>query len=365
MRVLIDPQIFGHQIRGGISRYVMEVFLGFQKSKKVNVFLPLFFSKNIYAINNNKYLRILNLFVDANSAKNLSINRFLNNIYLRFFRIDVFIPSFYDVYFFRHLKNKKLVVTIHDMIHEKFPEFIPFSEKVISNKKNLIHRADLIIAVSNNTKKDILEVYPEIDKNKIKVIYSGNSLSRDITVNVDSLGKKSRKYFLFIGLRNSYKNFNWMIEALSPVLKKNNLHLYCVGGGDFSEEENILLKHLGLFDLVIKQEASDFELIQLYNNSEALIMPSLYEGFGFPIIEAMSNGCPVILNTNSCFPEIAGNAGCYYTSENIQSFQQAVLKLISNGSYRAELVNNGFENAKKFTWENCIYETSEAILNLR
>lgn len=129
MRVLVDPQIFSHQTQGGISRYVAELINGFRRSERINVFCPLMFSNNTYAIKINRYLQILNLFNNYLPLNSRIWNRILNNIYLRYFRVEVFIPSFYDIYFMRHLKKVKLVITIHDMIHEKFPDFIAYSEK--------------------------------------------------------------------------------------------------------------------------------------------------------------------------------------------------------------------------------------------
>jgi glycosyltransferase involved in cell wall biosynthesis len=155
-----------------------------------------------------------------------------------------------------------------------------------------------------------------------------------------------------------------MINAISVSLTKYNIDLICVGGGDFSSEEMDTFARLGIKDSVFQLDVSDADLIGLYRDSLALIMPSLYEGFGFPIIEAMSNACPVILNENSCFPEIAGNAGCYYEADNVISFQLTVSKILNDQDYRNNVITLGLDNAKKFTWENCVLNTSEAILNL-
>lgn len=365
MRVLVDPQIFSHQTQGGISRYVAELINGFRRSERINVFCPLMFSNNTYAIKINRYLQILNLFNNYLPLNSRIWNRILNNIYLRYFRVEVFIPSFYDIYFMRHLKKVKLVITIHDMIHEKFPDFIAYSEKIVANKKALIYRADLIIAVSFNTKKDILDVYPDIDHDKIKVIYSGNSLSKQLKFQNTPGDNLLNEYFLFVGLRKSYKNYDWMINALAPILKRYRMRLLCIGGGIFSSDEVDNLNKLDLNGLVTQKNVDDSGLIGFYQNALALIMPSQYEGFGFPIVEAMSNKCPVILNKNSCFPEIAGIAGCFYEADNIDQFQYAVESVLTDRSYRANLVKLGLENAKKFTWENCVNETSKAILSLK
>jgi glycosyltransferase involved in cell wall biosynthesis len=143
------------------------------------------------------------------------------------------------------------------------------------------------------------------------------------------------------------------------------MRLLCIGGGIFSSDEVDSLNKLDLNGLVTQKNVDDSGLIGFYQNALALIMPSLYEGFGFPIVEAMSNKCPVILNKNSCFPEVAGIAGCFYEADNIDQFQYAVESVLRDRSYRANLVELGLENAKKFTWENCVTETSKAILSLK
>lgn len=358
MKVLIDPQIFNHQVRGGISRYVYELINGLSYHKQINVACPLIYSKNIFIQERKKYLRILNFLFDLFSIKTKYWNRIFTILYLKLCKVDIFIPSFYETYYLKHLNRSKLVVTIHDMIHEKFPNYIEYSEKVISNKKQLIERADAIIAVSENTKNDIIELFPSINHSKIKVIYSGNSISEIYFSDIIRNRVIKNNYFVYVGLRKSYKNFSWMLQSLSSTLLNQDIQLICIGGGEFSIDEKIEIKELGVEELIIQMNATDLELINLYHYSIALIMPSLYEGFGFPIIEAMSVGCPVILNRNSCFPEIAGEAGCYYEVGNVDKFLLVVNKVISDVDYRSGQIMRGKDIVKKFSWERCISETA-------
>lgn len=361
MKILIDSQIFNLQIRGGISRYISILSKGLISSKKYHIYNPVLYSKNEYLLNEKKYLRILSNILQYFFSKPYILNKIVINIYLKFLKVDIFIASYYDTYFLRNLRNTKLIVPVYDMIHEKYSDQIEFSDKVILNKIRLLKRADEIIAISENTKKDILEFYPFILPEKIKVIYLGNSFIDYIPNNYVCKLDLPNEYFHFVGIRKDYKNFNWMVLSLSKILKDNNLFLVCVGGGSFSDDEVTYLEKLGILNYVIQIEATDIQLNYIYKRSISLILPSLYEGFGFPIIEAMSNNCLVVLNRDSCLPEIAGDAGCYYDVDDVIQFQELIYKILNDKSFRISQKLKGKKNIEKFTWEKCISETSELI----
>lgn len=361
MKILIDSQIFNQQNRGGISRFISILSKGLGVSKKYVVFNPIFYSNNEYVLKDRRILKITNKILFFFFKKPYLFNRLIINFYLKYLNIDIFITSYYDTYFLNNLKNVKLIVPVYDMIYEKFPSQILFSEKVINNKKNLLIRADFIIAISENTKKDILECYPFIQADKIKVIHLGNSYIDFISKKFDNNLILPQNYFLFVGVRGGYKNFNWLIQKLSGILKKYKLNIICVGGGMFSNDEIQLFHNNLIYNHIFHIEANDIQLNELYRRAIAFFLPSLYEGFGFPIIEAMSNNCLVVLNRSSCLPEIAGDAGCYYDIDNDFQFNEVVLKILNDENYRHNQIIKGNENVKKFTWQKCISETTKLI----
>jgi len=232
---------------------------------------------------------------------------------------DVFHPTFFDGYFLNHLHGKPFVLTIHDMIPELVYEHK--DDPQVAAKKKLAQKAAHIIAVSEQTKHDVMDVL-KISESRISVVYHGAPEDKPY-------GKKPLfdfKYLLFVGGRNlPYKNFLPMVKSLAPVLQANQqLRLVCTGS-DFTPDENALFARLGITDRVVHRYCSDSELMTLYHNAECFIFPSLYEGFGIPILEAWQAECPVLLNRKSCFPEIAGDAAIYFTLDKQTSDLAKVL----------------------------------------
>ncbi|WJS95143.1 glycosyltransferase family 4 protein [Flavobacterium johnsoniae] len=279
---------------------------------------------------------------------------------------DLFIPTYYDINFLNYIGTKPFVLTVYDMIHELFPEYFSNSEILVQNKLLLIEKANRIIAVSENTKKDILKIYPNINPAKIDVVYHGASIKMKKKVKVDL----PEKYLLFVGTRAIYKNFNFFVDSISKLLKeKKNLYLVCAGGGSFSKSENEYIAKLGLTDKIIFKTFEDNELGFYYKNAQCFVFPSIYEGFGIPVLEAMASGCPVVLANHSSFPEVAGSAGVYFELNNSEDLAIKISNLINDKNLRNEFSRKGIEQAKKFTWESAarqcinVYEKACASIN--
>ena len=235
------------------------------------------------------------------------------------------------------------VITIYDFIYEKFSEGLRRRIHVWQ-KQRAINNSDHIICISHSTKNDLLIYYPEVDQNKISVVYLGvkNEFMRN-----DKL--KTKKSLIFVGSRGGYKNFSILLDALDIL---SNYSLIIVGGGELSNQENKRLKNIKYEHLI---ECSDEMLNNLYNQSLALIYPSSYEGFGLPIIEALKAGCPVICNKGSSTGEIGGE---YVLSGSMSKefIINSILKL-NNESFRNDLVKNGIKYASSFTWEKTANQT--------
>ena len=286
------------------------------------------------------------------------INKKISEKYISKGDYDLFHPTYYDPYFLDFLNGKPFVLTILDMIHEIFPEIFPLKDKTSERKKLLAQKAAKIIAISENTKRDIIK-FLGIGENKIEVIYLGNSLKikKDIkTINI----KIPEKYILFVGSRRGYKNFELFIEVISPLINDDNkLNIVCAGGGKFNNKEIEKLKNLKIKDKVFYYSGSDSILAYLYQKAVAFIFPSLYEGFGIPVLESFASGCPVICSKTSSLPEVAGDAVVYFDPTDKLSMLNSIKKVIYDDELRKQLMDKGIERVKEFTWKKTAEKTKK------
>ena len=262
----------------------------------------------------------------------------------------IFHSSYYRV---SKSKNALNIVTVHDFVYEYFTTGIKKQIHVLQ-KKNAILNADRIICISENTKNDLLKFYPSIDEKIIKVIYHG--VSEEFFKIMRDEPTLEKNNLIFVGKRNGYKNFQILIDYLS---NNYNYNLTLVGGGSLSSKEKNALKKLSYKH---HQNISNSELNSLYNNSFALIYPSLYEGFGLPIIEALKAGCPVICNDGSSTKEIGGQ---YVLKGNISvDFINKSLKRLEDLRFREKIISDGIGYASNFTWEKTAQKTFELYKEL-
>jgi glycosyltransferase involved in cell wall biosynthesis len=363
INVLFDYQAFYNQTNGGISRSMSILIEELKKKKKVKISSCILFTfnqhiNNEFSINSmlvKKFVNITNLL----KTNGRLISRYWINLRLLYFRPDIFIPTYYDYFFKNSIGNTPFVITIHDMIHELQFFDDEYSKKIIDQKKKLIFASKAIIAISNNTKKDILSFYPSIPEDKINVIYWGNPMARYKNM---TLGIQKKKQLLFVGKREGYKNFSWLVIAVSDWLKKNDFNLLCVGGNSFSSTELADFNRLDLSDRIFQKNHTDQELANAYTESFALLVPSLYEGFCFPVIEAMSLRCPVIYSDNSCLPEVASFAGLSFGFDNRDQICDLLLLLLDNDFYEKQ-VEYGLNRSNEFSWTTCSEETFRVFKN--
>lgn len=359
MKILYDHQAFSIQRYGGLSRYFCELMKNLPSEHQFE--LSLLSTENYYIQESKNIFNKINLLPSKNfkgrgtiSAKLNSLNKYYSRHSVTTNDFDLFHPTFYDDYFLNKLK-KPFVITVHDLIHIKFKDTYNIDDEIGFQMRRLINNANRIISISENTKNDLVEIL-NINPDKIDVIYHGYYKK-----NKDLYGKVINnifdKYILFVGARGQYKNFKTFAEAISKLLKtEKNLKLVCVGG-PFNYEENLLLSKLGIANQTKALYVNEDTLNDLYSNALLFVYPSLYEGFGMPILEAFANNCPVCLSNTSCFPEIAGNAGAYFDPHDQESVLFAVKNVIYNNSYAEELVSAGQERLKSFSWEKAAEET--------
>jgi len=365
MKILYDSQIFSLQDFGGISRYFSELISGFKKHPDIEAEIFLSYSNNKYlekipSLQYNFFLRNFEFKGKRELLSILNLNKNIHSLLNQNFHL--FHPTYYDTYFLKYIKNKPFVLTIHDLIHEKFPQYFPLWDQTSLKKKALAMRAKKIIAVSHNTKKDIINLY-QVEEKKISVIYHANSL---LTSPHNLPVTNFNNYILFVGSRNAYKNFIFFIKALKPLLDKDpKLRIVCAGGEALSKKEINLFKTLNILNKVFfPRILSDSYLQSLYQNALAFVFPSLYEGFGIPILEAFACNCPIILSDTSSLPEIAKDAACYFSPYDSLSLKTAIQKIIYNKELRQKLIEKGKNRLKDFSWEKTVQETKNIYQNI-
>jgi glycosyltransferase involved in cell wall biosynthesis len=251
------------------------------------------------------------------------------------------------------LKKKPLVLTVYDLTNEKFNDQSPLTIKVLAWKKKLIERADHIIAISENTRKDIIEYY-HVAPEKITTVYLSGGFETKILneVDADEIKTLPEKFILFVGSRGSYKNYTAFLKEVAPVLKEQNISLVIAGGGPLNASEQSQIKEMELTDKVVAfSHVSDIVLAQLYKKALVFIFPSLYEGFGLPVLEAMQCNCPVLLSNNSSLPEVGGTAAAYFDPFVTGALKENLEKLLANNEEREKMIEQGLQQIKKFNWD--------------
>lgn len=352
-KVLFDHQIFTEQNHGGISRYFKYVINGIRETNDFSYQLGALRSNNYY-IRDEKLLLRRKIFKSLFNTQDKIVkrNNDFTNFLIRRGEFDVFHATYYNPVFLEKL-NKPLVVTVHDMTYERFPHLFSPHDPIPYHKRILVERADKVIAISENTKNDILKYY-SIDENKISVIHHGISSQSPIYQEVEFL---PQNYILFVGTRVSYKNFYLLAEAFR-ALSENDDDLYLVlAGQGLGLAEIEFLRRIGVIKKTIQVSATDEQLNTLYKFAKCFVYPSMYEGFGLPILEAFKNNCPVLLSNSSCFPEIAGDAAHYFESGNVDSLEEKIRLIVYQQNIRTELIESGKSKLLNYSIKKCINET--------
>ncbi len=380
MKVLFDYQIFYLQKIGGISRYYAEM-ISRLPAYGVEIDIGVAFS-------NNKYLKeichldhlefkgyeefmkkmdfkgkhkLYELLAKTNIIKDyFTINQELSLKYIDENKFDIFHPTFYKPYFLSKIGNKPFVLTILDMITNKFSNNRS-SAAFTDNQRILANKAAKIVVISESTKNDVVSILG-IKPEKIEVIYLGNSLRKITHSNklLESFKEQlPTEYILFVGHRGGYKNFDTFVEAVSPILKEHeHLKVVCTGPA-FSNKELNFLKNRKLHNHFIHFFASENQLTILYEKAECFVFPSKYEGFGIPILEAFANNCPVVLSNSSSLPEVAGNAALYFDPNSVMEMRSAIKKVLFEKSLRANLIMEGQKQLLNFSWDSTAKQTAK------
>jgi glycosyltransferase involved in cell wall biosynthesis len=371
MKVLFDHQIFSYQAFGGASRYYAELMAAFHRAgepafevsvaESPNEYLsraPFFTGKKIAKAGTAGFLRTY----VKNELATLAAARRRQH--------DILHATFYEPGVLRHVRGAKLVVTVLDMIPERFPEFFPatgwygrfVTKRWIDGKRTLCERADAILAISEHTKQDVVAFYG-IDPARITVTHLACTVSGG--ADQPRPAGVALRYVLFVGTRNTYKNFGFFIEAIAPVLAAHpDTGVLCIGGGALASDELALIDRNGLTGRVLQRSVRDDELAACYAHAAAFVFPSRYEGFGIPILEAFACGCPALVANASCFLEIASDAALYFDPDDRDSLRNALEGVLGDPKLADNLRAKGRERVKRFTWDATAQQTVAAYRSL-
>lgn len=272
-------------------------------------------------------------------------------------------------------KGLKTVITIHDLAFKIFPQH--FTKKDLAKLNGLSNRAiknaDRIIAVSNCTKKDILKFYPEIPEEKIAVIYHGFDAETfqkkvsdgDSEKLLKKYGLEYKKYILYVGAIQPRKNLEVLISAFEKTKEKNeNLKLVIAGAPAWKAGKTLKkITESSYSGDIIVTGILEFEKIAiLYQNAKMFVFPSLYEGFGIPVLEAMASGIPVICARNSSLTEVGGEAALYFETKKAYDLSVCIDKILKDKTLEKELIQKGLKHVADFSWEKCAQKTLDYLL---
>ena len=381
MKVLYDHQAFDMQHYGGVSNCFVQLISNFPQGMEYDISLlecdnyhlrdsglidvpPKSFPPEKFLLNRHflgqgiLYGWYSKVFPSKTSNGR---NRLFSIEKLKQGDFDVFHPTFFDPYFLPYLNGKPFVLTVHDMIPELFSSSNDFQVKV---KPLLCQKAAHIVAVSENTKKDLMRIL-HVQEEKISVIYHGAPSYDDFNSLKPIL---VGRYFLYVGQRHdSYKNFLPMLKSLVQVLQHHqDIKVVCTGP-EFTKAERFFMEKSGLGNKVIHMHVNDQELQNLYAHALCFIYPSVYEGFGIPILEAYRANCPVLLNKASCFPEIAQEAAVYFHLDDYSSDLDLVMEgfIRMTDKERATLLEKQRERLSCFSWLKSAQKLTDLYHSIR
>jgi glycosyltransferase involved in cell wall biosynthesis len=248
------------------------------------------------------------------------------------------------------------IATVYDMIPELFPQLFLNPSEIHPNKRELSQGATAVICISHTTKTDLIRLFG-IDSAKIFVTHLGINANW-AAASTPPKGLPER-FILFVGIRHPYKNFIQLFGAMSRLASRyRDLHLVCVGGGGFTLEEKSNFANAGLSERMHQFNATDGELAHCYTNSVAFVFPSLYEGFGLPVLESFVCGCPAILSDRGSLPEVAADAAVYFDPDDEESLDHAIDRVLGDAELRGAVVRRGRLRAADFTPEKTALETA-------
>lgn len=349
IRVGYDTFAFRMQDYGGITNVFESLFLHF---KKVDiVFLepipPVWVHRlNFLGVRHSRKIQYLQKRVFS-KFNNLGQKQLINLVHL----------TYYDTTQAHKYKSLPLVSFAYDFIPERFPNEFPKGNPHLEKNKVLLDSA-LVLAISKSTAADIKRFVPNF-LGEVVVVPLASKFP--LKSNVEGVSFQSNgPFILYVGRRDAYKNVLNLISAWREIV---GLNLVLFGGGELSESERELIPSDRRSD-VFCLSGDDHLLQHLYQNAQALVVPSQWEGFGLPILEAFSLNCPVLCSRIEVFEELFGSAPVYFNQNSVLNIQQTIAAVIENPKRLKEMRVAGAKISEKYSWEKSAQVVEDAYLRL-
>lgn len=347
----IDGRLYDES---GVGRYIRNLLMGID-SRKLDDNYVIFLTKEVYGrieFKNTKVRKVISTshwhtiseqwkFKEEIERQNVDLMHFTYFSY----------PVFY---------KRPFVITIHDLIIDHFPTGIASSRpKAIYKLKHFGYKKITYLGIKNSKKiivpsfatKEQLVKHYQADSKKIEVIYEGF----DPQIKYEKTKELvSKNYILYVGNAYPHKNLPLLFDAFKSLKNTHNIDLVCIGREDFFYKR---MKNVAPDNTYFLHDVDDSQLFNYYTNARLFVMPSLMEGFGLPILEAMSLSCPVICSDTPALKEIGGDACLYFNPNNSEMVRETIQKVLSDESIRSSLIVKGKLQAKKYSWKDCVDKT--------
>ncbi|MBD8880542.1 glycosyltransferase family 4 protein [Rhodanobacter sp. 7MK24] len=365
MKIIYDHRIFARQKYGGISRYFLEIArrMPLGESNSAKIFAP--FHINAY-LESDHAARGMRLPKFRGSTLAIdTVNSIIGHALIKSQRnINIFHSTYYAKGSYAPAWSKR-VLTVFDMIHERLPESFADGGKTSAQKRSAVQKADHIICISENTRRDLIHFFG-VPPHMTSVVYLGHSLTSVATDSRPYRLPQDTPYLLYVGNRSGYKNFANLVAAYAQSIDLPKTYaLVCFGGGKFTREERELVRsHRLPIEHVVHVEGDDSLLSRLYSGAAAFIYPSLYEGFGIPPLEAMAHNCPVLCSNTSSLPEVVGVAAELFDPNDPDDIRSAIERVVSSRVVSTSLIARGRERIAQFSWDKCASETLDIYKQL-
>jgi glycosyltransferase involved in cell wall biosynthesis len=353
MRILYDHQVFSLQDAGGASRYHYQLIRNLQTSTDVDVELLMGLNASVmpFAGLERDRTRIFALAtrIKPGTARYVA-NELLSSVVAPVRgKFDIYHPTLYRA--LPWVRRRRVVVTHHDCIHERFPQLFPNAASIMNTKRKLFAQADAILCVSASSQSDLLHFYPVAEKKTHVVLHGFSPLPPPDEEQAAGAPQEVSPYLLYVGSRASYKNFHLLLEAFSRSGLAGDFHLLAAGGGEWTAEEQARITALRLSaHIKLIPKAGEATLARAYRDAALFVYPSLYEGFGFPPLEAMSLGCPVLVNHTSSLPEICGDAAFYFDSAGPEELARVLVATLADSAGLDAKRRLGGEQIRLYDW---------------